>query len=171
VGDRPPPGPPPPVVPVVDVEKALSTFRKINDALEATIARGSALTDDQRNRRVNDEWSTIESFRHIVFVIDLWLRKGLSGEEDAFHPIGLPPHFVPAAHFGLDTDVRPSFDDACDVLRQRLALLRDYVEALTPEELERPVANHAKTAGGALSVIFDELTAHDSFINRDMDLL
>jgi hypothetical protein len=42
---------------------------------------------------------------------------------------------------------------------------------LTPAELDRRIEMHAGTVGGALSVIFDELAAHDHFMNRDLDLL
>jgi hypothetical protein len=45
------------------------------------------------------------------------------------------------------------------------------VNTLTPAELNRPVEAHARTVGGALSVLFNELAAHDRFMNRDLDLL
>jgi hypothetical protein len=52
-----------------------------------------------------------------------------------------------------------------------LAAVRAYVDGMTEDDLERPVEAHAKTVGGALSVLFDELAAHDTFINRDLDRL
>ena len=44
----------------------------------------------------------------------------------------------------------------------------EYVDELTSDELFRPIDAHAGTVDGALSVIFDELAAHDLFINRDL---
>lgn len=138
---------------------------------EGTMHRASSFAEDERHQRVDDEWSTVESFRHVVFVIDVWLSRQIRGEEDPFHPMGLPPSFIPPKPPGssIDPDARPTFDEACDALRGRLADLRTYVDALTQEELDRPIEGHARTVAGGLGVIFDELTAHDHFINRDLD--
>ena len=71
----------------------------------------------------------------------------------------------------IDPEARPTFDEACQVLRERLADLRAYVDALTQEELDRAIEAHAGTVAGALGVLFDELAAHNRFINRDLDLI
>jgi hypothetical protein len=141
--------------------------------LEETILRAASFTEDERQRRVDDEWSTVESLRHLVLVVDVWLSKTIRGEEDPFHPMALPPHFMPAKLPGssIDPDARPTFDEACEVVRGRLADLRGYVDELAHEELGRPIGGHAKTVGGGLGVIFDELSAHDYFINRDLDVI
>ena len=41
----------------------------------------------------------------------------------------------------------------------------------TQEELDRAIEAHAGTVAGALGVLFDELAAHNRFINRDLDLI
>jgi hypothetical protein len=141
--------------------------------LEATMTRASTFSTEEQKRSVNEEWSTVESLQHVVFVIDLWLGKVIGGEGDPFHPIGLPPHFVPRQFPGssIDPDADPSFHEACDVLRGRLATLSAYVDALTPEELARPIGTHAENVAGGLGVVFDELTYHDGFMNRDLDAI
>jgi hypothetical protein len=136
--------------------------------------RATSFSEDQLQSGVNDEWSTVESLRHIVMVVDVWLSKTLLGEDDPFDPIGLPPHFMPAKLPGtsIDPDARPTFADACDVTRGRLAAVQSYVEDLRADDLARAVPNdYAKTVGGALSVLFLELKAHNHFINRDLDLV
>lgn len=168
------PSPPPPVRPVPDVPTAQERARSAHDRLEATIERASGFTEDQRNERVDGEWSTIESLRHLVLVIDLWLSRTILGDPDPFHPMALPPSFMPPKLFpgsSIDPEARPSFDEACVVIRERLAAVRAYVDRVTEDELKRPVEAHARTVGGALGVLFDELAAHDSFINRDLDRL
>src|SRR5262245_36372517 len=69
---RPPmtgtPPPPPPVVPVPDVDAARASAAAARSLLEATIARASALSEDQRQQRVDGEWSTVESLRHVVLL-------------------------------------------------------------------------------------------------------
>lgn len=168
------PPPPPPVRPVPDGPTARRRARSAHDRLEATIERASGFTEDQRNERVDGEWSTIESLRHLVLVIDLWLSRTILGDPDPFHPMALPPSFMPPKLFpdsSIEPDARPSFDEACVVIRDRLAAVQAYVDGVTDDHLERPVEAHARTVGGALSVLFDELAAHDSFINRDLDRL
>ena len=167
-----PPPPPPPVTPVPDVGTAQASAESARARLEATMSRASSFTEDERHQRVNGEWSTVESLRHLVLVIDLWLSRTILGEKDPFHPMALPPTFMPPKLFpdsSIDPDARPSFDEACEVLRGRLAGLGRYVDELTADELARPIKAHVPTVGGALSVIFTELTAHDGFINRDLD--
>src|SRR5262245_30442037 len=169
----PPPPPPPPVVPVASVEEARRSAAEVTDALEATMARAASFSDEELHRSVNGEWCAVDSLRHVVLIVDLWLSKAVLGEDDPFHPMALPPTFMPPALPGtsIDPDARPTFDEACQVVRGRLATVRTSIDELTPESLERPIAAHAKTVGGALSVLFGELRAHNRFINRDLDII
>jgi hypothetical protein len=169
----PPPPPPPPVVPVPSVEAARASAAEATGGLETTMLRAASFSDEELHRSVNGEWSAIESLRHVVLIVDLWLSKAVLGEQDPFHPIALPPTFMPPTLPGssIDPDAHPTFDEACEVVRGRLITVRSNVDELTPDDLERPVAAHAKTVAGALSVLFHELTAHDRFINRDLDLI
>jgi hypothetical protein len=142
--------------------------------LESTITRLNSFTEAERQQRVNDEWSAVESLRHLVLVIDLWLSRQILGESDPFDPMALPPTFMPPKLFpdsSIDPDAHPSCDEACEVLRGRMTNLHHYVDSLMPEELSRSIEAHAGTVGGALSVILTELEAHDRFINRDLDRL
>jgi uncharacterized damage-inducible protein DinB len=168
------PPPPPPVIPVPDVGAARERVATTRNRLETTIARASTFSEDELQQRVNDEWSAVESLRHIVLVIDLWLSKAISGEKDPFHPMALPPSFMPPNLFpdsSIDPHARPSFAEACEVARDRITSVEEYVDTLTSDELSRPIEAHAGTVGGALGVLFDELAAHDRFMNRDLDLL
>ena len=167
-------GPPKPQNVPTDVDEARAFAAALAERTDATITRaGTTFTEEERNRRVNEEWSTVESLRHLVLVADRWLSKAIEGEADPFHPIALPPSFVGPTMPGtsIDPDAKPTFDEACEVLRSRIATLQEYIGSLTPEELARPVANHAETVAGCLGVLFDEFLAHDSFINRDLDII
>jgi hypothetical protein len=170
----PPPGPPPaPERVPADPDDARQHVATVTGLLEGTITRASALTEEQRRQRVDDEWSTIESLQHVVFVIDVWLGRTIKGESDPFHPIGLPPHFIPRVLPGssIDAQADPTFDEACEILRGRLATLADYCDAITPDDLAHPIGGHAETVAGGLGVIFDELTFHNYFMNRDLDAI
>lgn len=169
----PPPPPPPPVVPIGSVDEARASAGDAIARLEATMGRATSFSDEERNRSVNNEWSTVQSLRHVVLVVDVWLSKTILGEADPFHPIALPPSFMPPKLPGssIDPDARPTLEEACEVVRGRLDTVRTYVDKLTPDDLAVPVENHAKTVGGALSVLFGELKAHNHFINRDLDII
>ena len=56
-------------------------------------------------------------------------------------------------------------------MRGRITSVEEYLDTLTPTELARPIEAHAGTVGGALGVLFDELAAHERFMNRDLDFL
>lgn len=172
-------GTPPPrlpaLAPVPDVHTARASAAQCDARIETTIRRARTFTEGERQQRVDDEWSTVESLRHMILVIDLWLSHTIQGDDDPFHPMALPPTFMPPTLFpgtSVDPNARPSFDTACEVLRQRIAALGHFVEELvTTDELARPVDAQLQTVAGALSVIFHELAAHDRFINRDLDHL
>lgn len=165
------PPPPPRLQPVPTADVAREAATLATERLEATMLRASSFTEDERHRRVADEWSAVESLRHLVLVVDLWLSKAIRGEQDPFHPIGLPPSFMPPKlpSSSIDPDANPTFEQAREVLRGRLTDLLGYADELTREELDRPIEAHAKTVAGGLAVIFNELSAHDGFINRDLD--
>jgi hypothetical protein len=165
---------PPPVVPVPDVATARQSAAEAETRLETTIRRLGSFSETERQQRVNEQWSSVESLRHLVLVIDIWLSKSILGERDPFDPIALPPTFMPPKLFpdsSIDPDARPSSDATYDVLRGRMSDLLRYVDSLTSAEISRSIEGHAGTVGGALSVLFTELEAHDRFINRDLDLL
>lgn len=170
----PPPGPPPkPRNVPADVDQARTFASELVERAEATMARASTFSEEDRNQRVNDEWSTVESLRHLVLVADLWMSKAVKQEPDPFHAIALPPHFMPAnvVSPSIDPNAAPTFAEACDVLRVRLATILEGVDALTADDLARPVQSHAENVAGCLGVLFDEFMFHDSFINRDLDIL
>ena len=122
--------------------------------------------------------------RVVVFPFDLfggavavgiYLMVGLAGHRNwglsntVLDYIVLLPRALPGT--SIDPDARPSFGEACEVLRGRLDAVGAYADGVTAEELDRPVDGHAKTVGGALHVLFTELRGHNAFVNRDLDII
>ena len=167
-------GPPKPQNVPADVDEARAFAAALAERTDATIARAATtFTEDERNQRVNGEWSTVESFRHLVLVADLWLSKAVKGEADPFHPIALPPSFVAPKMPGtsIDPDAKPTFDEACEVLRSRIATLQEYIGSVRRTTWRDPSRTTRRQSPGCLGVLFDEFMAHDSFINRDLDII
>lgn len=78
---RPPPRLPE-LAPVPEVETARASAAQSEARIETTIRRACTFTEFERQQRVDDECSTVESLRHTVLVIDLWLSHTILGDDD-----------------------------------------------------------------------------------------
>jgi uncharacterized damage-inducible protein DinB len=103
---------------------------------ESTLAQAHGLPEDAVQERVGDEWSLVETLRHLVFVHDAWVARALLGET-AYHPLGLPPTAMksrpplpgdPAAH--------PSLDAVLSLRSPRTARAAAVLGDLTDDALE-----------------------------------
>lgn len=149
--------------------------------LDATFDRARRLTEEQRNQRVDDEWSVVETIRHLVFAVDSWILRTVLGMADPYDPIGLPfTEMRPTPGVTCDPQARPSFEEAVEVWKTREEIVRDVIDALTPQELERkitvtgdgyPEAGLETQVIGPLWTILEEAWWHNRFMNRDMDVL
>jgi len=80
---------------------------------------------------------------------------------------------------GIEPDAHPSPDEGLAVRRERMDAVRETIEGLTPEELERvcqpPDAEghpaEAQSVLGCLHVILDEEWEHGRYANRDLAIL
>ena len=69
-------------------------LRQWDELRRPTVARAAALGEDALHRRVNGEWSFVETRRHLIFVVDKWFGDAVLGAPQAFHPIGLPAALI-----------------------------------------------------------------------------
>ncbi len=77
-----------------------------------TYARLEAAPAGTEHQRVDDEWSAVETLRHLVFVHDSWFRRCCLGRAEPFTSIGLASDFVPdQEEQGLDRSASPTLDD------------------------------------------------------------
>ncbi len=71
-----------------DPEGMRAAWAALEDEWAKTITRALALPGDTLHESVNDEWSFVQTLRHLVFAMDKWFTAPILGER--FHPIGLP---------------------------------------------------------------------------------
>jgi hypothetical protein len=147
----------------------------------ATVDRARSLPEEALHRSVDEEWSFVETIRHLIFVIDSWFGHAVLGRKDPFHEYALPATFMTnGAEFGIDTTASPSFDEVMAVRAERLAAVRGFLATVTQEELDRerepntapgwpPPA--ARTATACLHVLLNEEWAHHQFAVRDLAAL
>lgn len=165
-----------------DPEGMKEAFDIVFGLLDETWERARRLSEEQRNRRVDEEWSVVETVRHLVFAIDAWIGRALLGRHDPFDPMALPPTFLPQSAPGMscDPNASPSFEDALRVWKEREAMIREIVATLTPEELVRPIVTegdgypppgHETQVIGPLWIVIEEMWWHNFFMNRDMDVI
>ncbi len=119
-------------------------YRAMWDTVErlwsGTVARAERLPEPALHERVAEEWSFVETLRHLVYIADAWASRTVLDEPRPYHPLGLPQTaYAPAdaAELGMDLDARPSYADVLTARVERMALIRDIVDGLTDAELER----------------------------------
>jgi uncharacterized protein YjbI with pentapeptide repeats len=126
--------------------------------------------------RVEDEWSFLETLRHLVFATDCWLGAGILGRT-SYHPLGLGGPWLDPATCGLDTSAEPTVAEVLDARADRQALVRAHLADATRASLD----SQAAPPGGAgwppaeqmsqlarLHVILIEEWWHLQFARRDM---
>ena len=148
------------------------------DLLEAqwaeALARADALTDEQRRESVGGEWSFIQTLRHLVMAMDKWFTLPVLGQAE-MHPIILPNGGSNEFSWpGRDVSADPSYDDVRAVRAQRAAAFREFITAMTADDLARATTvleNGTATVEQCLHVVFEEEFEHLRYALRDLDQL
>src|SRR3954447_15777984 len=163
-----------------DPEEFADAWAMLEDRWEATAVRAAALPDNLLHKRVDDEWSFVETLRHLVSATDCWLRRMVKGIERPYHPWGLAGSWLTdPVSWGLDPAATPSLDDVLALRRERMDEVRQAVAALTPEELDRTCIppespghpNQPHTVRECLRVILNEEWEHNRYAVRDLESL
>lgn len=135
-----------------------------------TITRAQALPEPKAHESVNDEYSFVETVRHLVFAMDKWFTAPVLGE--GFHPIGLPNKGSLTGEWpNLDYTLQPSLSEALAVRADRAARFRDYVASVTSDELTRTVdvlENGPHDVKQCLHVVLEEEFWHNRYALRDL---
>ncbi len=143
-------------------------------ALEAewakTITRAQALPESARHESVDDEWSFVQTVRHLVFAVDKWFTSPIVDE--GFDPIGLPnTGSVGFPWPGLDYDLTPSCAEALAVYADRSDRVRTYLGSVTAADFERPIdvlENGTNPLEECLYTVFEEQFWHNRYAQRDL---
>lgn len=163
-----------------DPDGLAEAWAMVEGRWEATVARARALPESSLFERVDDEWSFVETLRHLIMATDCWLRRMVKGMEHPYHPWGLAGFPLPAPDsWELDSAATPSLDEVLAVRRERVDEVRQTIRDATPAELERvctPPAtpghpNEKHSVLKCLYVILDEEWEHNRYAVRDLAIL
>ena len=123
---------------------------------------------------VAGEWSFAQTLRHLVLASDMWLGRAVLEIEQPFHPLGLLDAGTDDSQTPRPAAATPSYDEVLAARAGRVALVRDFLAAVTPEELAATRRNphdpaHPETTRSCLHVILEEEWEHHRYAVRDLD--
>jgi hypothetical protein len=156
-------------------------WRQLRADWTATVER-MRRTPGVEHRSVNDEWSAVQTLRHLVFVHDSWFRRCCLGSTELFTPMGIGPTVEPyrEAH-GLDLSCDPSLEEVVAVGEGQAAELEAWLDEVTPEALaaRAPVPDddvwppyaRGRSVRQCLGTVLNEHHEHHGFCVRDLDLI
>ncbi len=105
-----------------------------------TLARASRFDDVVLHQGVDDEWSFIQTLRHLNFASAAWVDRAVLGHLSPWHPLDLPWDEAPGWHgVPWDREARPTLTEVLVVRRERQARVRQVMESLTDEQLASTV--------------------------------
>jgi len=163
---------------LVDVREA---SRQLRDDWAATVTR-MRHSPGIEHESVNDEWSAVQTMRHLVFVHDSWFRRCCLGSTELFTPMGIGTTVEPyrGAH-GLDLSLDPSLDEIVSVRDAQAAELEAWLDKVTAEQLagRAPVPDddvwppyaRGRSVRQCLGTVLNETFEHHGFCVRDLDLI
>jgi hypothetical protein len=153
-----------------DPDGMRATWTALEDAWAETLTRAHALPEAALHASVDEEWSFVQTLRHLVFAMDKWFTAPILGE--VFHPIGMPNSgSVDFPWPGLDDDLTPSLSDALAVRADRAERFRDYLASVSSADFERPIEvleNGTVPLQECLFTVFEEEFWHDRYAVRDL---
>jgi hypothetical protein len=145
-----------------------------------TVERARELPEAALHREVGDEWSFIQTLRHLNFASAAWVGRMVLGNPAPWHPLDLPWDEAPGWE-GIpgDRDARPSLDEVLAVRADRQAMVREVLRTLTDERLAATVT---RTEPGwpqerdfpveeCLRIVLNEEWEHRNYAERDLAAL
>ncbi len=147
---------------------------------EGTVARARTFPEAALHRSVDDEWSFIQTLRHLNFASAAWVGRMVLGDTSPWHQLDLPWDEAPGWDgIPWNREARPSLDEVLTVRRERQAMVRRVMESLTDEQLASEVT---RTESGwprvenfsfkeCLLIVLNEEWEHRLYAERDLTSL
>jgi hypothetical protein len=153
-----------------DPEGLRAAWAALEDVWAKTIVRAHALPEHKLHESVDDEWSFVQTLRHLVFAMDKWFTAPILGQ--GFHPIGLPNSgSVDFPWPGLDYDLTPSVSEALAVRADRATRFRDHLATVAAVDFTLPVdvlENGPHPVQECIYTVFEEEFWHNRYTQRDL---
>lgn len=170
-----------------DPDDMRELWARLEERWATAVERARKLPEDALRERVDEEWSFIQTLRHLTFATEAWIVRGVLGEEKPFHATSLAWDGPWTDHLsevcGLEPSLDPSLDDVLAVRAVRQAVVRELLTDITPERLEEPCPPNSDVgypSGDELKgcivrqciwTIFSEEWWHHLYATRDLEQL
>jgi hypothetical protein len=147
---------------------------------DGTVERARSFPEPALHRSVDDEWSFIQTLRHLGFASAAWVGRTILGHPSPWHPLDLPWDEAPGWEgIPWDREARPSLDEVLAVRRERQAMVRQVIQSLTDEQLATEVTpvgpgwpeEEPVPVRQCLHVVLNEEWEHRLYAERDLTLL
>jgi DinB family protein/pentapeptide repeat protein len=144
----------------------------------ATLERVAAMPAGTVDVSIAGEWSLAQTLRHLILATDMWLGRAILEIKQPFHPLGLVD--TGTEDEGINTSVfatvTPSYAEVLVARADRVAMVRDFLAAVTSDELAAMRKNphdpaFAETTRSCLHVILEEEWEHHRYAVRDLDAI
>ncbi len=163
-----------------DSDGFLEAWTILERLWDATVARARTFPEAALHRSVDDEWSFIQTVRHLNFASAAWVGRMVLGNPSPWHPLDLPWDEAPGWDgIPSDREARPALDEVLTVRRERQAMVRHVMQSLTNEQLASQVT---RTEPGwpqmenfpfkeCLHIVLTEEWEHRLYAERDLTSL
>jgi hypothetical protein len=147
---------------------------------KGTVARARTFPAEALHRSVDDEWSFIQTLRHLNFASAAWVGRMVLGDASPWHPLDLPWDEAPGWDgIPWDREARPSLDEVLTVRLERRAMVRHLLESLTDNQLAGSVTRNEPgwprledfPIKQCLLIVLNEEWHHRLYAERDLDKL
>jgi len=155
-------------------------FATLDRLWAGTVEKARALPPQKLHEQVDDEWSFIETLRHLGFAHACWVGGVVLADPSPWHPLDLPWDEAPVVDgVPWDRDVRPPLDEVLDLRVQRRATAQAVLDDLDDAGLARPVISatpfmadaDSLTVAQCLTVVLNEEWEHRLYAERDLAAL
>jgi hypothetical protein len=163
-----------------DVDGFKEAWAIVGGLWESTIQSARSFPAEALHTRVDDEWSFIETLRHLNFASAAWVGRMILGDPSPWHPLDLPWDEAPGWEgIPWDREARPTLDAVLAVRRNRQGMVSGVIESLTDEQLASQVSH---TEPGwprseefpfkeCLLIVLNEEWEHRRYAERDLAAL
>jgi len=147
---------------------------------DGTVERARSFPEEDLHRSVDDEWSFIQTLRHLSFASAAWVGRMVLGNASPWHPLDLPWDEAPGWDgIPRDGQARPSLDEVLALRRERQAMVREVLEPLTDEQLASTVTRPGPgwpraddfPLAECLRIVLNEEWEHRLYAERDLTVL